>query len=116
MHRLRFLPLAVALLWGALFSTPAHARQATPATQTDVAGTWDGTYEAPGEVGGDPFSLLLGPPDGSEPIDYRDGTLVMPQGPLAFHGSFVQGKLHFSAKLGDGEAEVELAFQGDRLT
>ena len=77
MHTLsrNFLRLLVALALAAVLAaqTPREA----------LFGTWDGTYEPPGIVGGDPFSLVI---DGVEGDSVR-GTLVFPYGDARFAGT-----------------------------
>ena len=76
----------------------------------ELLGTWDGTYEPPGVVGGDPFSLLVDHVDGRAVA----GTLVFPTGPVRFTGTFepVRQVLALATSESDGEvlrAELVLA-------
>lgn len=63
---------------------PAHA----------LVGTWDGNYEPPGVVGGDPLSLLVTSIEGER----VRGSLVLPTGALEFEGSLAGSGLRFDMR------------------
>lgn len=72
-----FVRLIVSLLAGV-----ALAAAQTP--HANLRGTWDGTCEPPGVVGGDPFSLVIESVDG----DAVRGALVFTSGSARFQGNF----------------------------
>jgi CubicO group peptidase (beta-lactamase class C family) len=83
------------------------------AAQVDLAGTWDGVYEPPGIVGGDPFSLLVEPGEGERVL----GSLVLPGGAVRFEGTFdrAQGVLRLAAEVDGERTEGELHLAGEEL-
>jgi CubicO group peptidase (beta-lactamase class C family) len=105
--RRRFL-LATLLTLG-LTAAPALAR---PPQASALAGTWDGTYEPPGVVGGDPLSLLVSSVEGER----VHGTLVLPSGPLEFDGSLSGSTLRFEVPMEDTKVALELTLGDGKLT
>ena len=82
-----------------LRSLVAIAVASVAAAQTPretLFGTWDGTYEPPGVVGGDPFSLVI---DGVEGQAVR-GSMVFPYGEARFAGTLApeRGVLTFATE------------------
>lgn len=98
------------MLVSVLFSS-ALALVAT--AQGEFAGTWDGVYEPPGIVGGDPFSLQIEPGEAERVL----GVLVLPDGAVRFEGSFDRARntLHFGAEVGGDPIEAELRLEGEKL-
>lgn len=95
-------------------SAPFAAARAPVLVQASaLVGTWDGEYEPPGVVGGDPFSLCI--EAASE--DAVRGTLVLPAGTAAFTGSFdaARSVLVLAAELEGSPLRGELALQGESL-
>src|SRR5712691_342919 len=96
-HLLRCLALVV-VSWSPLPSPSVRGAAQAPQQQDALVGTWDGTFEPPGVVGGDPFSLLIATIEG----EHVRGTLVLPEGTRAFEGKFerARGALTFDTELG----------------
>jgi CubicO group peptidase (beta-lactamase class C family) len=81
--------------------------------QAELVGTWDGVYEPPGVVGGDPFSLQIESGEGGRVL----GMLVLPDGAVRLEGSFepAQHTLRFGAEVGENRLEAELHLEGGAL-
>lgn len=105
-QRQPFLLSAVLVLASSSFAQPRVALQASA-----LAGTWDGTYEPPGVVGGDPLSLLVSSVEGER----VHGTLVLPSGALEFDGQFAGSTLRFEAQLDGNAATLELGLRDGKL-
>lgn len=75
-------------------------------------GTWDGTYEPPGTVGGDPFSLVIDSVEG----DAVRGTMVFPYGDARFVGTLAsdRGSLALATEEQD-PLRAELTLAGGKL-
>jgi len=84
-----------------------------PAAQAELVGTWDGTCEPPGIVGGDPFSLLVEPGT----YEHVQGTLVLSGGAVRFEGAFdrAKGVLKLGAEVDGDHLEGELLLAGQVL-
>ena len=107
--RRRFL-LATLLVLGP--TGPSFARTPVVPQASPLVGTWDGTYEPPGVVGGDPLSLLVASVEGER----VRGTLVLPAGPLEFDGILAGSTLRFTAPMDDASVALELTLDGGTLT
>lgn len=108
-HR-RLLVRCLALVLCAALSQRSGAVQVP---QEPLAGTWDGAFEPPGVVGGDPFSLQVSAIEGES----VRGTLVLPTGALAFAGKLerARGALTFGAQIDGDEVAFELSLHGETL-
>jgi len=78
-----------------------------------LAGTWDGSYEPPGVVGGDPLSLLVSSVEGER----VHGTLVLPAGAQEFDGTFDRARsaLSLTVQLDGNPVVLELALHDGKL-
>src|SRR5262245_35891482 len=86
-------------LLGSLVAGAAVAAAQAPAT---LVGTWDGTCEPPGVVGGDPFSLLIDRVEGAA----VHGTFALPGGNVPFDGTFDLARSTLATSLVDGTEKV----------
>src|SRR5687768_14653422 len=75
---------------------------AAQAALDSLAGTWDGTCEPPGVVGGDPFSLVIDSVEGAA----VHGAFVFPGGSVPFDGTFEPARHTLTTSLVDGTETV----------
>lgn len=97
-----------------LFPVVACALVRAAAAQTEFVGTWDGTYEPPGIVGGDPFSLQVRAVEG----EIVRGAVAFPDLAADFEGRFerASGTLTFTLEGADGPIATEWRLQEGALT
>ncbi|HEX6885115.1 MAG TPA: serine hydrolase domain-containing protein [Planctomycetota bacterium] len=81
--------------------------------QSELVGTWDGTYEPPGVVGGDPFSLQITAQEGER----VRGTVVLPELTASLEGRFDRARGVLTGTLTSSEEPVtiEWTLAGDAL-
>lgn len=109
LQRRRFLRACLALL-----ALPSVALAGAPALQAELLGTWDGTYEPPGIVGGDPCSLQVASVDGER----VRGALVLPAGPVDFEGRWEaqRGGLTFEVPSDGDKLSIDLVLRDGNLS